>query len=848
MGPSGERDRYRWGRILLAIAVVAAGLASFAAFSVQNRARILEQNRNYVEYVTVQSAGRVEDLLMARQRSIGLIAAAAQSVNAGPWVSQEQLARYEETSVFDRVEFIDTQGYSHTSDGGEYDSSGRVNYLEGIEGNSGFTVVHDSRDANEMLAVFYEPLYFEGEIFGVLNGICKDDPLRSVISAEIFGVRASSYLCTGNGDVITSSAEGAPPSNILQAMEGSDALTEEAQDEVWKAFAHHRTYSCNYKAAGGTGSACLAAVPGADWMLLQSFPPALTDQMAAGADAAGVELELRLMFFFLVYIVCLVWFNLRRRRRLEQEKRHLSLVVEGLVSLFTRLFIVDYEKNTYEYVEDTQRGVPATGKLGDLVAYMSPKYILADSHGKSPLEAASDALTQLSGDVPYVQYEYHIQWEQPRWENASMLCLRRGKDGSIASVLFAIQDVTALKEQDTRIRSTLQEAFHAAEDASRAKSDFLAHMSHDMRTPMNAILGMVSIALLNLDDSERVRDCLEKIDSSSRHLLALINQVLDMSKIESGRLVLSEEDFCLPDILEQTAAIVHSQAAAKEQAFSFGELHLDHPFVRGDPVRLQQVLLNLLSNAVKYTPEGGRISLEARELPHRSPELAGYEFTVSDNGIGMEPEFLSHVFEPFSRSNICQSQSIEGTGLGMPIARTIVRLMNGDISVDSRLGEGSRFTVQVVLKVREGGGEDGGAQEPACLEAPERKYEGRRILLAEDNELNTEIAVELLGMTGATVETAADGQEAVDMARGNPPGWYDLIFMDIQMPNKNGYEATREIRATPDRPDLGEIPIVAMSANAFLEDVRKSRQAGMNAHLAKPVALDKLMASLDEWL
>jgi len=829
--------------------VVAASLASFAAFSVQNRARILEQNRNYVEYVTVQSASRVEDLLMARQRSIGLMAASVQSTHVEPWVSQEQLARYEEASVFDCVEFVDAQGRSHTAGGDEYDSSGRVNYLEGIQGKSGFTVVLDSQAGNETMAVFYAPLYFEGEIFGVLNGVCQDDLLRGVISAEIFGVQANSYLCAGNGDVITASADGVPPSNILQAMEGSSALTEEEQDEVWKAFAHHRTYSCNYKDVGGTGSACLAAVPNANWMLLQCFPPALTGQMTAGADAAGVELELRLMFFFAVYIVCLVWSSLRRRRRLEQEKHHLSLVVEGLVSLFTRLVIVDYEKNTYEYVEGTQRGVPAQGKLGDLVAYLSPKYILEDTHGKSPLEAASEARTQLRADVPYVQYEYHIQWEQPRWENASMLCLRRRKDGSLASVLFAIQDVTALKEQDTRIRSTLQEAFHAAEDASQAKSDFLAHMSHDMRTPMNAILGMVSIALLNLDNGERVRDCLEKIDSSSRHLLSLINQVLDMSKIESGRLVLSEEDFSLPDILEQAVAIAHSQAAAKGQAFSPGDFQFDHPFVRGDPVRLQQVLLNLLSNAVKYTPEGGRISLEARELPHRSPELAGYEFVVSDDGIGMEPEFLSHVFEPFARSNACQSRSIEGTGLGMPIARTIVRLMNGDISVDSRLGEGSRFTVQVVLKVREGGGiETSGAQDPPRLEAPERKYEGRRILLAEDNELNTEIAVELLGMTGASVETAVDGQKAVDMAQGHPPGWYDLIFMDIQMPNKNGYEATQEIRATADRPDLREIPIVAMSANAFLEDVRKSRQAGMNAHLAKPVALDKLMAALDEWL
>lgn len=857
MGSAGKREWYRWGRILLAVVLIAASLVSFAVFSVQNRARILEQNRTYIEYVTVQNAGRVEDLLAARQHSIGVLAISAQEACTEPRVTSEMLALYEEKSIFDYVEFIDKQGRNHTSSGAETDASGRENYLYGIKGNSGFNVIFDSKISHETLVVFYAPLYFEGEIFGVINGMYREASLRQAIATELFGVQCRSYLCTGSGQVISASGqEGEAPENILDAISGSEILTRETQDGAWKAFALHQTFSYNYENDEGTGNACLAAVPNSDWMLLQSFPPALTDQMTSRANTAGVELELRLVAAFLVYLLYLVWFNLRRRRSLEQEKRQLSQVVESLVSLFKRLLIVDYKDNSYEYLENTQPDVPAKGRLKDLLEYMSPRYILEDAAGEgrsSPLGMARDARETVLRHAPYYQYEYQVRWDgRPRWENASMLCLRRRTDGSCAAVLFAIQDVTALKEQDARIRSTLQEAFHAAEDANQAKSEFLARMSHDMRTPMNAILGMTTIALLNLDDQERIRDCLEKIDGSSRHLLGLINQVLDMSKIESGRMVLAEEDFRLSDVLSQTMAIVKSQAQAKEQTVSAGEFKFEHPFLRGDPVRLQQVLLNLLSNAVKYTPHGGHVAFEARELPHRSPELAGFEFVISDNGIGMEPEFLSRVFEPFARSNACQSRSIEGTGLGMPIARTIAQLMNGDISVESRLGEGSRFTLQVVLKIQENAeaGEARGEEsaQTSCPQAPERQYEGKRILLAEDNELNTEIAVELLGMTGAEVETARDGQIAVGMAREHPAGWYDLIFMDIQMPNMNGYEATREIRATADRPDLQEIPIVAMSANAFLEDVRKSRQAGMNGHLAKPVALDKLLSALEEWL
>jgi len=847
-----------WVRILLGCLLLVASMFAFYRFSVKNRQRILSQNENYLADVTIQTANRLGDQLQARRRSINLLALTVAETIDEPWVSQELLTVLQGASIFDYVEFIDANGVNHNADGVQSDSSDRPNYLEGIQGKTGVNVVYNSRITHETIIIFYTPLFFDGEVFGVLCGMFREATLRQAISTQLFDTTANTYLCNKDGTLISSYGASPPPDNVLEDLKTSGKVSEEVFSQIEEAFRASEPLNYTYQGSSGMGNGSLTPVYGStDWMLLQTFPSSLTKKMVENANVAGVNLELTLLGLSAIYIVALILLNLRGRRRLETEKMYLSQVIEGLVPLFTRLVIIDYHDNTYEYVEGTERGVPPHGPLEDLATFVTNRYIPVEGYADPTdlLRSQEAAAECLKDDRPYYQYEYQIQWEEPRWENASLLCLRR-ENGVPVSLLFAVQDVTELKEQDVRIHRTMQEAFHAAEDANRAKSDFLARMSHDMRTPMNGILGMTAIALMHLDDRDRVRDCLEKIDSSSQHLLSLINEVLDMSKIESGKVMLSEEEFQLSAAVDQAVALIRSHAAEKGQTLTVSPLDFSHDCVLGDPLRLQQVLVNLLSNAVKYTGEGGAISLEARELPASTAEVGAYEFVVTDNGIGMEPSFLPHIFEPFSRSETSQVRNVEGTGLGMPIARTLVQLMNGDIQVESKLGEGSKFTVHVYLKLWTGKtrAPSGGAPavRPAPVSAvpakPERRYEGVRILLAEDNELNREIAVELLSMTGAQVDTAHDGQEAVDMARAHPPGWYSLIFMDIQMPRKDGYQATRELRATEDRPDLRDIPIVAMSANAFQEDVQRSRKAGMNGHLAKPVALDKLMEALNQWL
>ena len=534
------------------------------------------------------------------------------------------------------------------------------------------------------------------------------------------------------------------------------------------------------------------------------------------------------------------------------------------------------------------------------------------------------------------------------------------------------------KKAEIESHKALKDAYRAAENASRAKTEFLSNMSHDIRTPMNAIVGLTAIAGANIESQDRVVECLGKITKSSRHLLGLINEVLDMARIESGRMSLAEEDFSLPELVDNLLTLTKPAIDEHHHQLEVHVEHIEHEAVCGDSLRIQQVFVNLMSNAVKYTPDGGNITLTIKEKPNGFSELGCYEFSIEDNGIGMTPEFQKIMFEPFSRADDHRTTKVQGTGLGMAIARNIVNLMNGDIQVESAPNKGTKITVTVYLKLQENEKE----QEKELLDLPvlvvdddktccestvatlqeigiagewvltgkeavercaarhktgrdyfavildwkmpeidgiatarkirervgedvtiiiltsfdfseieeearaagvnafmakplfrsrltatlrqftsgkkeknarnyledfaKENYAGKRILLVEDNELNREIATEIIGMTGVTIDIAENGKIAVEKVMEAPEKWYDLIFMDIQMPIMNGYEATAAIRALAG--SRGKVPIIAMTANAFAEDVQLAKNTGMNEHIAKPLDLNKLNDVLKQWL
>lgn len=384
----------------------------------------------------------------------------------------------------------------------------------------------------------------------------------------------------------------------------------------------------------------------------------------------------------------------------------------------------------------------------------------------------------------------------------------------------------------------LAHALQAAQIASESKTTFLSNMSHDIRTPMNAVLGFTTLLDRDAENPNKVREYAKKITASGQHLLSLINDILDISKIESGKVVLNLEEFALEDMLSSVDAIIQPMAKAKGQQFHLEVTGVRHEYLVGDETRLNQILINLLSNAVKYTPEGGNIWFRVTALKQRSSQYEHIRFEVEDNGYGMTPEFLKTIFDAFTRAENSTTNKVQGTGLGMAITKNLVELMGGTIEVTSEVDKGSLFRVDLELRVVEA--PEGGAAGHAEAEPEETTdLTGMRFLAAEDNEINGEILSELLEIEGATCEIAVNGRLAVERFQTSAPGEFDAILMDVQMPVMNGHEAVRAIRALG-REDARTIPIIAMTANAFAEDEKAALAAGMDAHVPKPLNMEVL--------
>ena len=383
-----------------------------------------------------------------------------------------------------------------------------------------------------------------------------------------------------------------------------------------------------------------------------------------------------------------------------------------------------------------------------------------------------------------------------------------------------------------------EEAFQVAQEANRSKSSFLANMSHDIRTPMNAVIGMTSLIRYDAGDKGKVIEYADKIDISSQHLLGIINNVLDMSKIEAGKTVFKYSDFSIVDFIQELDTIFHSQIYEKQQTFTITKENIRHEWVSGDRVHLMQIFSNLLSNAIKYTQEGGEIQLLVEEYETKSRAYARYRFLVSDNGMGMSADFKNTIFDAFTREESSMTNKIQGTGLGMAITKNLVEAMGGTIDVESEPGQGSCFEILMDLKTAED-------QSVSLIPHTEKDepegniLQGMRFLCAEDNEINAEILTELLKIEGAECTICENGEEILKTFEQSAPGDYDMILMDVQMPVMNGYEATKAIRRSSH--ELAKkIPIIAMTANAFSEDIQHSLAAGMNAHVSKPVEMKVL--------
>ena len=404
--------------------------------------------------------------------------------------------------------------------------------------------------------------------------------------------------------------------------------------------------------------------------------------------------------------------------------------------------------------------------------------------------------------------------------------------------LQTMKEMEVVNQKLKKAKNVATEALQTAENANKAKTDFLSNMSHDIRTPMNAIIGITSLIRHDAGNKAKVIEYADKIDISSQHLLGIINDVLDMSKIEAGKTVFKYSDFSILDLVQELDTIFHTQIYEKQQTLTIIKENIQHEWVNGDQVHLIQIFSNLLSNAVKYTQEGGEIQFFVEECETKSSVYAKYRFLVSDNGMGMSADFKDTIFDAFTRAESSLTNKIQGTVLGMAITKNLVEAMGGTIDVESELGQGSCFEVLMDLKIAEDRTVALVTQEETD-EQDGNILQGMKFLCAEDNELNAEILTELLKIAGAECTICENGEEILKAFEQSAPGDYDMILMDVQMPVMNGYEATRAIRRSSH--ELAKtIPIIAMTANAFSEDIQHSLAAGMNAHVSKPVEMKVL--------
>ena len=742
--------------------------------------------------------------------------------------------------------------------------------------------------------------------------------------------------------------------------------------------------SGSFTAENNKGEECFMAyhhlTDNYEWVLVASIPMALL-------SGSTIDWNIPIMVMaalVLLLLIDLTWYVMIRRGEKKSEAMMLEQksIIDTLSTEYTTMFLLNPEDGQCEMYRKDEGFTEKTGmQLPDRFAYsnMISAYVQNIVHPEDRERTLQQVkIESMLDTVPekgtgYVTFRRLINGEEDYFQ----LGYGRIDEGEHKeNLVLGMRNVTETVKAEQEKEKQLREALAAAQHANNAKSVFLSNMSHDIRTPMNAIIGFTTLAAAHIDNKDQVIDYLGKIQTSSDHLLSLINDVLDMSRIESGKVQIEEGEVHLPDVLHDLRTIIIANINAKQQELFIDTLDVEHENVITDKLRLNQVLLNLLSNAIKFTPNGGTISVRVQEKPSKTSGMAHYEFRVKDTGIGMEPEFAEHVFEVFTREQSSTVSGIQGTGLGMAITKNIVDMMGGTITVNSEKGVGTEFVVNVEFKITgdlsqpraipeleglralvadddsttavsvakmlgeigmradwtltgkeavlrtqvakeennsyaayiidwlmpdmngietvrrirhiigdetpiivltaydfssiEEEAREAGvtafcskplfmselrrvlsnafstpqAEEPETPEKVKRAdFTGKRILLVEDNEFNREIAVEILSEYGCEVDTAEDGDIAVEKIRQEEAGHYDVVLMDIQMPRMDGYQATRLIRSLPDRAKA-EIPIIAMTANAFEEDRQKAVDAGMNGHLAKPIDIPMLQETL----
>ena len=682
-----------------------------------------------------------------------------------------------------------------------------------------------------VFAVPTEKGSYQGFDYEAIAVTYNNRDLVDSLKISAFEGHGSTFAVLPDGRVVldSSSADMRGVHNILAMLKNSAGFTAEQVDALQDSFASGESGNLEFSINGVSYYMVYGSASFQNWTILGIAPKSVVNanmnrlQYTTMAVMTGITGMLAVAALLLV-----VQSNRQKLRKKDQQ----LLAREELFSNLSRnvddvFLMIDTETRKVEYVSPNIQRI-----LG-----LSPEAVQEDFHVLYPAgdDSGASRLENLMQMEQGVQQEWEREFVnqetgEPRYIHVT---------GFINDVQGARKCIVDMSDRTGEHQTTLavEAALEVAEKASKAKTDFLSNMSHDIRTPMNAIIGITTLMKNELHQPEKLAEHLGKLETSGRLLLGIINDILDMSRIESGKTTLNIEKTNLPQQVSQLDSIIRQQASQRRQTFTV-ENHVQHENVLADPNRLNQVLMNILSNAVKYTPQGGHIRLDVEELSH-TEHYAKYRFVVQDDGIGMSAAYQKTLFDPFTREEKSGTNKVQGTGLGMAITKSIVDLMGGTIHVESAPGKGSRF--EVVLEFPIDAEADKVQTAPALPEEAEAvsPLSGMNFLCAEDNAINAEILELLLETKGARCTICSNGQEIVDAFASVRPGEYDMILMDVQMPVMDGLEATRRIRSG-ENPLGRTIPILAMTANAFLEDMQKSRDAGMDEHLSKPVDINAL--------
>ena len=665
--------------------------------------------------------------------------------------------------------------------------------------------------------------YAQKEEVSELNG---DLTMASLFADFPFEMNGSVVICDTDEVVSTNT-----PELVSHSVEESKAL-----------------YKNEFK-AGENGVVCLRSKTG-NWYgrreKIKDYDAYIFFPAAQVYLTRTIVCVIYVLLALLLFLLSCVSRSRTEKRSILQDQKRLC-VINALGHAYTSISLVNLKTEEIEIIKASENMKP--DQKGDILS-KARREELTQQMIAEPFQEAYREFADRSTVAKRLEdreaLSFTVQMTDGKW--LTMIIVPQGydKDGKLCTVLVANRDVTEEKKREIEQDKNLRNALAVAEHANRAKTAFLNNMSHDIRTPMNAVIGFTALATTHIDNKELVLDYLKKIHTSGEHLLSLINDILDMSRIESGSVQIEYTTVHLPDILQDLRTIIAGSVYSKKQKLHIDIQNVCHEDIITDKLRLMQVLLNIIGNAVKFTPMGGMICVCVSEQPCKKDGYATVVFRVKDNGIGMSPEFQEHVFDSFAREHTVTENGIGGTGLGMAITKNIVDMMGGTIRVESEVGKGTEFTVMLACEISELNPEQKEAIKNKKQEnrtESRRSYKGKKILLVEDNELNREIATAIMQEIGLDVDIAEDGTDAVNIMSSAEGRSYDLIFMDIQMPKMDGYTATREIRTLKD-PKCANIPIVAMTANAFEEDREKAIRAGMNGHIAKPISTEVILEKL----